>query len=200
MVSRLFALSIRLYRYSRYMRRRMRDQGTCVAVIVPCEYAARHHTTIHQSHGITLELATLAVSCEAGTTQALRGFKGLSYNGSLLRRVHCVLLNTSLKGVSQIILGPIANMLTTSIWMNNWSPFEDDAIIKLPDAASIKADDNWSLVNLVVGRYIQYWQAVICGYCLRSGCSFCVQEISGQTCSSMVEERIKYANNEYNEY
>jgi hypothetical protein len=44
-------------------------------------------------------------------------------------------------------------MLAISIETNNWSPFRDDAIISLLNAASATSDDNWSLVNLALGRH-----------------------------------------------
>jgi ankyrin repeat protein len=100
-----------------------------------------------------LELATLAALCEAGTVQALRGFKGLSYNGSLIRRIHSVLLSTSMEGVSSSIIEPIANMFAISIRMCNWSPFRDGAILSLLDAASTLSDEHWSLMNLALERY-----------------------------------------------
>ncbi|KAH0563023.1 hypothetical protein GP486_002410 [Trichoglossum hirsutum] len=100
-----------------------------------------------------LELATLAALCDAATTQALRGFKGLTHNGSLIRHVHGVLLNTSLVGVSQKILGPIANFLAICIHMDSWSLSRDDSIIQLINAGSTKAEEIWSLINLAVERH-----------------------------------------------
>jgi ankyrin repeat protein len=100
-----------------------------------------------------LELAALGALCEAGTIQSLRGLKGLSYNGSLIRRVDRVLRSTSFKGFSTSLLEPFANMFAISIHSNNWSLFRDDAIMALFNAAPVAIEDNWGLVNLALERY-----------------------------------------------
>lgn len=102
-----------------------------------------------------LELATLAAICDAGTKQALRGFKGLLYHGPLIRRVHNVLLDTNLRGISQRILSPIVNMLAISIRQDNWSPYRDDIITQLLDTASGRIEDDWSLINFALERFIR---------------------------------------------
>lgn len=99
-----------------------------------------------------LELVTIAALCEAATTQALRGIKGLTHNGSLTRHVHNVLMNTSLMGVSQRILGPVANFLAICIHMDSWSLSRDDSITKLITAGSTKVEEIWSLINLAIER------------------------------------------------
>lgn len=101
-----------------------------------------------------LELATSAALCEAATTQALRGFKGLTHNGSLIRHVHAVLLNTSFLGVSQKILGPIANFLAICMHMDSWSLSRDDSVLQIIHLADFANDrEIWSLANLAVERH-----------------------------------------------
>lgn len=100
-----------------------------------------------------LELAALGALCEAGNVQYLRGIKGRTYNGSLIKRVDRVLPSTSLKGFGSRLIEPLSSMLSLSFYSTNWSSFRDNAIITLLDGASIGGDDNWSLFNLAVERY-----------------------------------------------
>jgi hypothetical protein len=100
-----------------------------------------------------LNFTASAALCEAGTIEFLRGMKGLTFNGSLIRHVNHVLRSTSINGFSVRLIEPVANMLALCIHSANWSPFRDDAIITLLDAASVGSDSNWSLVNLALERH-----------------------------------------------
>jgi ankyrin repeat protein len=101
---------------------------------------------------VLLELSSLAALCDAGTLEVLRGCKRLLYNNALIRHLHKTLTTKSLNDISGHVLDPIANALASSLRMNNWSPYRDDAITNLLRSRSASSSDPWSFVNLAVER------------------------------------------------
>ena len=99
-----------------------------------------------------LHMATLAIVCEAATTSALRGVKGLIYNGSLIRHIKETLLNTPLLDLTSRALGPIGDFLALRMHTGCWSPSEDGCIAQLLEACQQPNEESWSLVNLALER------------------------------------------------
>ncbi|KAK3638553.1 hypothetical protein LTR56_013025 [Elasticomyces elasticus] len=100
-----------------------------------------------------LHMAALATICEAATASALRGVKGLIYNGSLIRHIKETLLNTPLLDLTSRALGPIGDFLALRMHTGCWSPSEDGCVAQLLEACQQPNEESWSLVNLALERH-----------------------------------------------
>jgi hypothetical protein len=101
-----------------------------------------------------LKLGAISAMCEAASVQFLHNVKSLAYNGSFIRQIKSTVRETSLDGMNEIIVEPIANMY--ALWMENEVLYEDidDGIATILMAAphSMSLNNSWALVNLAVKR------------------------------------------------
>jgi hypothetical protein len=101
-----------------------------------------------------LQVGAISAMCEAASVQLLHNVKSLAYNGSFISQVKYAVKETSLKGMNEIIVEPIANMY--ALWMENEGQDEttDEGIVTILMAApqNKSLNNSWALVNLAVKR------------------------------------------------